>query len=111
MRILDKDNIRVGQSASSSLSEHDFRNFKTLIRRPNVQSILVTGPTGSGKTHDSLSLAQRAQPAPTRRSSPPRIRSSITSRGINQVEVTPNQNGLDFARGHPRHASRQPRRT
>jgi type IV pilus assembly protein PilB len=48
MRILDKDNIRVG-IRQLGLSENDFRQFKNLIRRPNG-IILVTGPTGSGKT-------------------------------------------------------------
>ncbi|MEI8227552.1 MAG: ATPase, T2SS/T4P/T4SS family, partial [Planctomycetota bacterium] len=48
MRILDKDNIRVG-IRQLGLSEGDFRQFKNLIRRPNG-IILVTGPTGSGKT-------------------------------------------------------------
>jgi type IV pilus assembly protein PilB len=48
MRILDKDNIRVG-IRQLGLSEHDFRQFRNLIRRPNGL-ILVTGPTGSGKT-------------------------------------------------------------
>ena len=48
MRLLDKDNIRVGVR-QLGLSESDFRSFKNLIRRPNG-IILVTGPTGSGKT-------------------------------------------------------------
>ncbi|HZZ70896.1 MAG TPA: ATPase, T2SS/T4P/T4SS family, partial [Pirellulales bacterium] len=34
MRILDKDNIKVGVR-QLGLSEHDFKNFKNLIRRPN----------------------------------------------------------------------------
>ena len=48
MRLLDKDNIKVGVR-QLGLSERDYRNFNSLIRRPNG-IILVTGPTGSGKT-------------------------------------------------------------
>lgn len=48
MRLLDKDNIRVGVR-QLGLSDADFRSFRNLIRRPNG-IVLVTGPTGSGKT-------------------------------------------------------------
>ena len=48
MRLLDKDSIKVGLR-QLGLSEEDFRTFNQLIRRPNG-IILVTGPTGSGKT-------------------------------------------------------------
>jgi type IV pilus assembly protein PilB len=48
MRLLDKDNIRVG-IRQLGLSENEFKIFKQLIKRPNG-IILVTGPTGSGKT-------------------------------------------------------------
>jgi type IV pilus assembly protein PilB len=41
MRILDRENIKVG--------DEDFARFKQLIKRPNG-ILLVTGPTGSGKT-------------------------------------------------------------
>ena len=48
MRILDKDSIKVGLR-QLGFSDEDFQKFNTLIRRPNG-IILVTGPTGSGKT-------------------------------------------------------------
>ncbi|MBE6428715.1 MAG: type II/IV secretion system protein, partial [Planctomycetaceae bacterium] len=48
MRILDKDNIKIGLR-QLGFAEDDFTTFNTLIRRPNG-IILVTGPTGSGKT-------------------------------------------------------------
>ena len=48
MRILDKDNIKVG-IRQLGLAERDFKIFTGLIKRPNG-IFLVTGPTGSGKT-------------------------------------------------------------
>ncbi len=48
MRILDRENIKVGLQ-DLGFSDDDFARFKQLIRRPNG-ILLVTGPTGSGKT-------------------------------------------------------------
>jgi type IV pilus assembly protein PilB len=48
MRILDRDNIKVGLQ-DLGFGDDDFARFKQLIKRPNG-IILVTGPTGSGKT-------------------------------------------------------------
>ena len=48
MRILDRDNIKVSLQ-DLGFSDDDFAKFKQLIRRPNG-ILLVTGPTGSGKT-------------------------------------------------------------
>ena len=48
MRLLDKARIRVSVR-QLGLGEDDFRTFQSLIKRPNG-IILVTGPTGSGKT-------------------------------------------------------------
>jgi type IV pilus assembly protein PilB len=48
MRILDRDNIKVGLQ-DLGFGDDDFARFKTLIKRPNG-ILLVTGPTGSGKT-------------------------------------------------------------
>ncbi len=48
MRILDRDNIKVGLT-DLGFSEEDFKRFQTFIKRPNG-ILLVTGPTGSGKT-------------------------------------------------------------
>jgi type IV pilus assembly protein PilB len=94
MRILDKDNIRVG-IRQLGLSENDFRNFKTLIRRPNG-IILVTGPTGSGKTttlYASLNELNRPDTKIITAEDPVEYYLA----GINQVEVR-HQIGLDFAR-------------
>ena len=94
MRVLDKDNIRVG-IRQLGLSEHDFRQFKNLIRRPNG-IILVTGPTGSGKTttlYASLNELNRPDTKIITAEDPVEYYLA----GINQVEIK-HQIGLDFAR-------------
>src|SRR5262245_35287348 len=48
LRILDRDNIKVGLR-DLGFGEEDWARFKQLIKRPNG-ILLVTGPTGSGKT-------------------------------------------------------------
>jgi len=48
MRILDRDNIKVGLQ-DLGFADDDFARFKALVKRPNG-ILLVTGPTGSGKT-------------------------------------------------------------
>jgi type IV pilus assembly protein PilB len=48
MRILDRENIKVGLR-DLGFGEEDWKRFSQLIRRPNG-ILLVTGPTGSGKT-------------------------------------------------------------
>src|SRR6516165_4583099 len=48
MRILDRDNIKVGLQ-DLGFGDEDWARFKQLIKRPNG-ILLVTGPTGSGKT-------------------------------------------------------------
>ena len=94
MRVLDKDNIRVG-IRQLGLSEQDFRQFKNLIRRPNG-IILVTGPTGSGKTttlYGSLNELNRPDTKIITAEDPVEYYLA----GINQVEIK-HQIGLDFAR-------------
>ena len=94
MRILDKDNIKVG-IRQLGLSENDFRQFKNLIRRPNG-IILVTGPTGSGKTttlYASLNELNRPDTKIITAEDPVEYYLA----GINQVEIK-HQIGLDFAR-------------
>jgi type IV pilus assembly protein PilB len=94
MRILDKDNIRVG-IRQLGLSEANFRQFKNLIRRPNG-IILVTGPTGSGKTTTLYACLNELNRPDTK---------IITAEdpveyylaGVNQVEIK-HSIGLDFAR-------------
>ena len=59
MRILDRDNIKVGLQ-DLGFGDDDFSRFKQLIKRPNG-ILLVTGPTGSGKTTTLVRCAQPAQ--------------------------------------------------
>jgi type IV pilus assembly protein PilB len=93
MRVLDKDNIKVGVR-QLGLSERDFRNFNSLIRRPNG-IILVTGPTGSGKT-TTLYAALNALNRPDRKVITAEDPVEYYLPGINQVEVK-HKIGLDFA--------------
>jgi type IV pilus assembly protein PilB len=94
MRILDKDSIRVG-IRQLGLSEGDFRAFRNLIRRPNG-IILVTGPTGSGKT-TTLYAALNELNRPDTKIITAEDPVEYYLAGINQVEVK-HQIGLDFAR-------------
>jgi type IV pilus assembly protein PilB len=93
MRLLDKDNIRVGVR-QLGLSESDFRLFKNLIKRPNG-IILVTGPTGSGKT-TTLYAALNELNRPDTKIITAEDPVEYYLPGINQVEVRHNI-GLDFA--------------
>jgi type IV pilus assembly protein PilB len=94
MRVLDKDSIRVGVR-QLGLSDNDFRQFKNLIRRPNG-IILVTGPTGSGKT-TTLYAALNELNRPDRKIITAEDPVEYYLPGINQVEVK-HHIGLDFAK-------------
>jgi len=94
MRLLDKDNIKVG-TRQLGLAERDFKNFNSLIKRPNG-IILVTGPTGSGKT-TTLYAALNALNRPDRKIITAEDPVEYYLPGINQVEVR-HKIGLDFAR-------------
>jgi type IV pilus assembly protein PilB len=48
MRILDRENIKVGLR-DLGFADDDYKRFAQMIKRPNG-ILLVTGPTGSGKT-------------------------------------------------------------
>jgi len=94
MRILDKDNIRVGLR-ELGFSDEDHRRFSALIRRPNG-IILVTGPTGSGKT-TSLYAALNELNTPDRKIITAEDPVEYYLPGVNQVEIR-HEIGLDFAR-------------
>ncbi|MBL9123812.1 MAG: type II/IV secretion system protein, partial [Planctomycetaceae bacterium] len=94
MRILDKDSIKVGLR-QLGMSDEVFRTFNNLIRRPNG-IILVTGPTGSGKT-TTLYAALNDLNRPDRKIITAEDPVEYYLPGINQVEVKHNI-GLDFAR-------------
>ena len=93
MRLLDKDNIKVGVR-QLGLSERDFRVFRNLIRRPNG-IMLVTGPTGSGKT-TTLYAALNELNRPDRKIITAEDPVEYYLPGINQVEVK-HSIGLDFS--------------
>ncbi len=94
LRLLDKDNIKVGVK-QLGLSDRDFRQFTSLIKRPNG-ILLVTGPTGSGKT-TTLYASLNALNRPDRKIITAEDPVEYYLPGINQVEVRHNI-GLDFAR-------------
>ncbi len=94
MRLLDKDNIRVGVR-QLGFSDETYKTFNGLIRRPNG-IILVTGPTGSGKT-TTLYAALNQLNRPDRKIITAEDPVEYYLPGINQVEVRHNI-GLDFAR-------------
>jgi type II secretory ATPase GspE/PulE/Tfp pilus assembly ATPase PilB-like protein len=76
MRVLDKSSLRLGLSDLGFLSD-DQATFERLITLPDG-IVLVTGPTGSGKTttlYACLNFINR----PTARSSPSRTRSNTSS--------------------------------
>jgi type IV pilus assembly protein PilB len=93
MRLLDKDNIRVGVR-QLGLSEQNYKEFQSLMKRPNG-IILVTGPTGSGKT-TTLYAALNELNRPDRKIITAEDPVEYYLSGINQVEVR-HKIGLDFA--------------
>ncbi len=94
MRLLDKDNIKVGVR-QLGLSEDNFNTFQGLIKRPNG-IVLVTGPTGSGKT-TTLYAALNSQNRPDKKIITAEDPVEYYLPGINQVEIR-HSIGLDFAR-------------
>ncbi len=94
LRLLDKDNIKVGVR-QLGFSENTFEKFSNLIKRPNG-IVLVTGPTGSGKT-TTLYAAINSLNSPDRKIITAEDPVEYYLPGINQVEVKHNI-GLDFSR-------------
>jgi type IV pilus assembly protein PilB len=94
MRILDKDSIKVGLR-QLGFADADYQKFRNLIMRPNG-IILVTGPTGSGKT-TSLYAALNELNTPDRKIITAEDPVEYYLPGVNQVEVR-HEIGLDFAR-------------
>ena len=94
MRLLDKDNIRISVR-QLGFSEKTYKIFNGLIRRPNG-IILVTGPTGSGKT-TTLYASLNSLNRPDRKIITAEDPVEYYLPGINQVEVK-HSIGLDFAR-------------
>ncbi len=94
MRILDKDSIKVGLR-QLGFADEDYHRLRGLILRPNG-IILVTGPTGSGKT-TSLYAALNELNTPDRKIITAEDPVEYYLAGVNQVEVR-HEIGLDFAR-------------
>ncbi len=94
MRLLDKDNIRIGLR-QLGFSDEAYDKLKALIQRPNG-IILVTGPTGSGKT-TSLYAALNELNTPDRKIITAEDPVEYYLAGVNQVEIR-HAIGLDFAR-------------
>ncbi len=94
MRILDKDSIKVG-IRQLGLSDSNFLKFNNLLRRPNG-IILVTGPTGSGKT-TTLYAALNELNRPDTKIITAEDPVEYYLPGINQTQVR-HSIGLDFAK-------------
>lgn len=94
LRLLDKDNIKIGIRQLGLLDE-TFTHFQQLIKRPNG-IVLVTGPTGSGKT-TTLYSALNSINRPDKKIITAEDPVEYYLPGINQVEVK-HSIGLDFAR-------------
>jgi len=94
MRILDKDSIKVGVR-QLGLSDSNFIKFTNLIKRPNG-IVLVTGPTGSGKT-TTLYAALNELNRPDTKIITAEDPVEYYLPGINQTQVR-HSIGLDFAK-------------
>jgi type IV-A pilus assembly ATPase PilB len=95
MRILDKSGVSLGLEQVGFLPQ-TVAHFEKLIARPNGV-ILVTGPTGSGKT-TTLYAALNKLNTPDRKLITVEDPVEYQLDGINQVQIRADI-GLDFARG------------
>jgi type IV pilus assembly protein PilB len=94
MRLLDKERGLVGLT-ELGFGESDLDRFRALIKRPNG-IVLVTGPTGSGKT-TTLYAALKELNRPDVKIITAEDPVEYELPGINQVQVH-HKIGLDFAR-------------
>lgn len=95
MRLLDRDATRFGL-ASLGMSARDYTMFTEMLRRPNG-ILLVTGPTGSGKT-TSLYAALGALNDRQRNIMTVEDPIEYSVDGVGQTQVNP-RTELTFARG------------
>ena len=93
MRIFDKDTVQIDLE-DMGLSESDEAIIKSFIDRPQGM-ILVTGPTGSGKTTTLYSALRKLDPITKNIIT---IENPVEYRleGINQIQTNPNA-GITFA--------------
>lgn len=94
LRILDKQSVLLGVQ-DLGFGDDDYRRFKNIIKRPNG-IVLVTGPTGSGKT-TTLYAALNELNTPDRKIITAEDPVEYSLSGINQAEVR-EQIGMTFAR-------------
>ncbi|TGE34189.1 ATPase, T2SS/T4P/T4SS family [Desulfosporosinus sp. Sb-LF] len=95
MRILDKSGVVLKKEALG-LNERDAHAFDELIKKP-YGIVLVTGPTGSGKT-TTLYTAINALNTPEKNIVTLEDPVEFNFKGINQTQVNPKA-GLTFATG------------
>ncbi|MDG5487187.1 type II secretion system ATPase GspE [Sphingomonas sp. BGYR3] len=95
MRLLEKGNLRLDMAALG-MSERDRAVFERLLEKPNGM-VLVTGPTGSGKTTTLYSALNRLN---DRKRNIMTVEDPIEYElpGIGQTQVNP-RTDLTFARG------------
>ncbi|MBM4035427.1 MAG: type II secretion system protein GspE [Planctomycetes bacterium] len=84
LRILDKQSVLLGVQ-DLGFGDDDYRRFKAIIKRPNG-IVLVTGPTGSGKT-TTLYAALNELNTPDRKIITAEDPVEYSIAGINQSEV------------------------
>ncbi|MFQ5527774.1 MAG: type IV-A pilus assembly ATPase PilB [Thermoanaerobaculia bacterium] len=93
LRLLDKDNLMLDMT-KLGFEEESIRRFEQAIFRP-YGMVLVTGPTGSGKTNTLYSALQRINtPEVNIMTAEDPVEFNLT--GINQVQMK-EQIGLNFA--------------
>ena len=95
IRILDRDNLTV-ELEKMGFPKQELEQFQKLIHKP-YGKLLVTGPTGSGKTTTLYGALQNIN-TPDKKIITIEDPVEYQIRGINQIHVKP-QIGLDFASG------------
>lgn len=95
MRVLNRESISLGLE-QLGFSEANLREFAKLITKPHGM-ILVTGPTGSGKTTTLYAALQRLND-PSRKIITIEDPVEYQLKGVNQMQVNPKVN-FSFAQG------------
>ena len=95
IRILDRDNLTV-ELEKMGFPKQELEQFQKLIHKP-YGKLLVTGPTGSGKTTTLYGALQNIN-TPDKKIITIEDPVEYQIRGVNQIHVKP-QIGLDFASG------------
>ncbi len=96
MRILDKGSIKLFDLGKLGFPPDTYRQFEKLIKKPHG-IILVTGPTGSGKTTTLYAVLNRLN-SPEKKIITVEDPVEYQLDGVNQIHVNPNV-GLTFASG------------